>query len=606
MKILALVITNLKRFLRDWKSLILLTALPLLIVGSIFLVFSPNTLNVPLGTIDNTENFSYEEFKQQASRFGNVKEYENVDNCIEDVKKFETYFCAVIDQESESSRYVMDLHYDNTKEVIDRTVISGVKQVANRMQLDYSEEQVSKALGEVNSLTTEIKSARTDLNKTHNQLESKEIEINDSINRLNETDEELKAENEGLEIKIESLRDTRNNLQEQRRSMDENLEDTEENINDISESRQEFYQTNSERINLIQTSLSEAQNSTDQDIEELNTAQRSVSQIESDLNAYNNEIKRDVETADNLISQYDELQEDSEDYIRQINDTIEDLENTRSQIRLYRQRIENTQENLRRTNKEINNYQKDIRSTEEELSRMESKYRDVSELKPGEVAEFVDIRNNRIYSPEGLEPNLIVLQTVFSTILFLVILFVSVLISTFVTLNEINSNARERIIITPRTFIIEYLSVLITSLLLISIPVLCVIAVGNVFFKISILPHLAGISAVIFLFSTTLANLGIGLAYLIREKSITLFIGSFMVIFLIFMSGFILPTEMMNTIPKLIASNLPGRISQNLFDMKVLHQQPLIEKPYELAKLGTWVIISTITTIKIKQKRRKA
>lgn len=561
MKTLVLTINNIKRFIRDWKSIVLLIGFPLIIVAAIFASFSPNELSVPIGAVDNTENFSYEDFEEASSSFADLKQYNNLQGCLKDIKKFKTYGCAVIDRIEGKNQYIINIYYDNTKEVIDKTILGGIRGVASNMQIRYSEERASQALNKIENLTQDIRSARTE---------------------VQETDRNLEREITNLDEKISSLRQTRNNLKVRLEEMDEDVNDAEENIETISETREEYYSNTSDQIEKVETSLNIAEQSTDQEIEELNNAQETVSEIDGRLDHYNDEIESDIEDVNEVIEDYRDFRTESRTYLAEINQTIRDLEQTKSELSTYRTRLQKLDRNL---------------------ADMEEEYSKAADMEAEEVANFVETSRTRVYNPEKTKSNLLVLQTIFSTLLFLVSLFVSILISKFVTLNKIRSKAKKRIEVTPNTFLAEYISVYLTSLIIVIIPVICVLAFGEHFFKLKIMENTSKLSIILFIFCSSLINFGIASAHLIRDKSITLLIGSFTIVFMIFFSGFVLPIEMMSNIPKYIATVMPGNAAKEAFDILVLYNQPLKSAKSQIYMLVAWNIIFTGLALQTKKYR---
>lgn len=561
MKVLTLVTINLKRFIRNWRSVALLVGFPLLIVGAIFASFSPAQKQVPVGTIDNTEEFDYGEFKDRASSFAEIQKYNNTSECVRDIKKYKTYVCTVISKVEDKEQYEMRVYYDNTREVIDNTILSGIKSITNNMQIQYSRRRASRALSEVGNLTEDIRDARSD---------------------AQEIDKELKRETSRLDKKIIELRNTRRNLKSRLQEMDEDVNETEEDINDFNERRKKIYSNLDSNITLINTLLTTASAQTSGNIQEIEKSEKKVEDVENQLENYNEEIKNEIEQVNEMIENYREFRKQSRTYLAEINQTIKELNNTKRRLKNYRDRIQ---------------------KVDKKLGTMESKYSKASEMEAGEIANFVKTRNNKVYNPEDSDANLLILQTIYSTLLMLVSLFVSILISKFVTLNHINSKARKRVSATPHTFISEYFSTYLTSMIIITIPLTCVLLFGQYFFKLPIIQNLSSTAIILALFCSTLVNLGITSAHLIRDESITLLIGSFIIVFMIFYSGFVLPIEMMSTIPRTIASIMPGNTATQAFDLTILYKQPISAAKSQLTSLTIWNIILTATALKTKKLR---
>lgn len=561
---LALIRAYLKKLLRDWKSLVMLTVFPLLIITVIFLSFNPGSINGAVGVVDNSSEFEIREFRNQTQEIATVRTYESMQQCSNEFWRTDLHMCILIlEDPSQDDELVMNVFYDNTNQLVDEILLSQVQSASDTMQLDYSESQASVALNEINSVADEIKSIREE---------------------LNQTDKELANETRNIDNKIVELEDARESLKNDFDDMDEDVDEFESDLETLNQTRAQFYRSSASRLETTITAIDMAiSNSEDENtVYLLEQARSNVSSLNSDLHEYNQIFLNEIEDINEFIESYREFQERRQDYIRQINQTIDDLEDIKYRLNQKRYEIQDLEDNLGDRQKE---------------------YYDIGSRDPEDLTDFINVNQNQIYGSENQDQNLTVMQTVYPTLLFMVCLFVGILVSEFITLENISSPSKERMDVIPDTFLPEYLATFFTSILVLYIPVLCVLAFGHFLFKLPILSHpLLFASAIIItlLFNGIIVNIGMITAYMIRNKSVTLLIGSFNIVLLIFLSGFILPAEMMTPAVRTFSNFLPGAPAIELFKSVILFEGSYY---LPLKDLFTLIIINMLLipiTLKIK------
>ncbi|MFP4400967.1 MAG: ABC transporter permease, partial [Candidatus Woesearchaeota archaeon] len=194
--------------------------------------------------------------------------------------------------------------------------------------------------------------------------------------------------------------------------------------------------------------------------------------------------------------------------------------------------------------------------------------------------------------------NLIGLQTLYPNILILIVMFLSLLISSFISLNEINSTATQRHNLIRGIFFPEIISVYFSSLIVISIPLICIVLLGQYLFRLQIFQNALYISMILLLLISIFILLGMALSYLIKKESITLLISTFILVFLVFFSGFMLPIERMSNTANIVASNSPSTISLSAFNRIIFYSQGfevIAPNVYQLIIwFGTLLLLTTL------------
>lgn len=565
MNTLSLFKSDVKRFLRDWKSVALLTVFPLSVVALIFISFSPTSAEVPVGVIYDSGDFQKSNFEQNVERFATLVQYGSTQECLSELREYRVYGCVVVTSSGGSTQqYSVTTYYDNTREVIDRTVLGGIRRSVGELRSDYSERQASEAISEVSRQSQRIGSARRDINRTREDINTQISEIETSISNLKDTKEQL-----------------RSRLNE----ADEDVDDMEQSVDEVESARQRLYTNITPRIQSVRRGLEVAEGAPiPGGSRRVGQASRNLAKMEEDVEQYNDQVKQDVSNMRDAISSYRSLRDDSVKYFRQIDATISRLRSAKDELQSYDSRL---------------------RSLEGNLSSTQNRYQELASQSPKEIARAVNLDSKKAFSPDGVQSSLLVLQSIYSTLLLLVGLFVSVLISMFVSLRDIQSPAGPRLRAIPETAIPRFASSMMTSLTLTAVPLLCVLAIGEFLLMLPITENMVQVSIVLGLFSVTLSAFSMSLSYVIKNKSSTLLVGSFVIVFFIFFSGFVLPTEMMKRSPRLVAGSLPGSISMAAFDQAVLYEQPITEAFKYYVPLVSWSATSVVAALLCRRDIRK-
>ena len=129
--------------------------------------------------------------------------------------------------------------------------------------------------------------------------------------------------------------------------------------------------------------------------------------------------------------------------------------------------------------------------------------------------------------------------------------------------------------------------------------------VGRYLFKIMILARLFEIFVILFLLSSIFIFLGICLAYLFKKESIILLVSSFLLVFLIFFSGFLLPIERMSKVSGFLAERFPGSLALSAFNKIAFHSQPFEATFDDIYLLLAWFFALVMILLIIKKWRDK-
>lgn len=559
MKLIELVKTNLRGFLDDWKSVLVLIGLPMFIVAMIFASFGYESLNLQIGVVDETDNFEYDRFERETNSFANLKNYSSEQDCLSEIRRFKVEACAVI-VEREENDLELQLRYDNTREAVGNRVEKGVSNVVASMRLNYTKETASQTLERLRTQERNISLAK-------NELSGSTQRISEQINFLDQKINELRESRKRLKKDFEDTNDDLNQVNDSLSSLDDEIRVLTQNVGS--------------NLFLVNKTL-----------------------FEMDLSS-EDEVKRQ-EISKNL---------------REINESLRNLENLKSpdvkspsvsKTERYLIDINNSIEELRGSKRNLERQKKNLKSLNDSLSELEAFNTDWSGKNASKLVNPIKSESKGLYTASNRSGNevsdennnLLRRQTVFSTVLVFIAIFVSLLVSQFISLKQINSNVMKRHKMIQGIFFEEYLATFISSAIIISIPIASVLVFGIYLFQLPIIDNFFSVALIISLLCFSLINLGIATSYLVKEKSITLLIGNLTLVFLSFFSGFVLPLDMMNRILGAFGTYQPASIALRSFDSVVLYGQNLSAIRNNIIYLFIWIGFLGLLAVKIKKSKK--
>src|SRR3989344_3739624 len=491
-KTITLTIVSIKEFVRNWRSIILLLILPLLLIGSFFISFSAEGLQeLPVGVITNS-NIELNEIKSRLSEVLVTKEFNNLDECLFELKQYKQYACIEIIRNINFG-YDLNLHYDNTKPLVIWGVVNHIKTTVDYIKKEKTKEIATKVLEQAEDAPTYINIIESELNSLDRNFDDYSSKLDSSIY----------------------------------------------NMNNLKLNQQSYYSSSVDNLNALDE-----------------YANYLVSSGVQPYSQYGYEIKaKSSLLRNNLNTQNNDINSLNSGNLADVKDSLRNNENLLNEMR----------SNINSLRYYIN---------------------EINKIDPEAIADPIQLKFNPTYlpeiNPETLEKyktngssidtlikgeTLLTFQVIFPKILLLIVMFISLLTSSFICLSYLESPAINRINTIKKMFVPSFLAIFIS----ISIYVL----------------------------------IGMGLSYLIKKKSLTLIVSVFLLIFLLFFSGFILPIERMGRIPAKIALNFPGNIASDALNKSVFYDQPLSSLNSAILILGLILILILMVVLVIKYFRDK-
>ncbi len=577
-KTLPLISASLKGFMRNWKAIILLVLFPLLLISSVFLSFNPNGLRkIPVGIIW-PEPLDIGEFESVVSTFLRLTDFNSLDGCLQELRAYQQYTCVVVSKEN---ALILTVYFDNTREPVIWEIIERIKTAVDYVQKQQSRQMASDFLGRFKSTMGKVENFKT-------QLAAAQPVLNQYVGQT--------------ESSIQNLRAARTELAGTLTQMDTDIATVKSAKNLVTLQKNKLFYDGLTAIDTIDYSAHQITNLSYPQNIALATIQSQIDTVRLELREYDNAVEDYLGEVDGKIRSYESKSSAGRGYLTGMDTKISELQNIKEKLVTL---------------------QGTLTQAQTDIEAIYHEFQNIGSLDPEILVNPVVVRNTPTYVPEvsaqdakklkGSDAqkivtgfNLISLQTIYPTILFLIVLFLAMLISSFICLYDINSPATRRLQLIKGIFIHEFFSCYLSSLLIMVLPVACVLLLGQVIFRIPIMEHGAAVSVLMFLFASIFTLGGMCLAYLVRKESIALIISTFLLVFLIFFSGFLLPIERMGETVGNIAFLLPGKIALTAFNQIVFYNAKLSMVMPLLRVLMGWFFGFLILGLLIKKLREKS
>jgi ABC-type multidrug transport system permease subunit len=487
---------NIKILFRSKMSMFLLLFGPLLIILLVGISFSTETFNLKIGVYSQSySDMSREYIQNLANATFKVIQYKDEAICIDAVKQQKIHACIVFPPD-------MDVENENENLInfyVDQSKINVVH---------FTMSQLSSSFGEVSSevsrdLTDKI---LTSLFSTKQGLESADATVRDIISQNNVvisnadtikttiSSVDLKTDTATINISVESV------------------------TRDLSKIREDSLVLLDESVGLLD------------DIEDSGSLNANQSSSADDL-------REDLGGLRSLMS-------------TRINATNKELVTLAKNIDLSVGKLTTKMKNADNTNKDVIFKLDQLKTNAQTLSRNA----EALDLKlTGMVAEINSIEivnSDNIVSPIKVQINKIAepgsnLGFLFPSLVVIFIMFLGFMLTSSMIISEKSSKAFFRVFTTPTNPINFVIAAFFTSLLLISLQVMIILAVSYVTFGIDIFQNFILIMLSTFLIMTLFILVGMLLGYLINSEEIAMLASVSISTLFLLTSGLIFPTETM-------------------------------------------------------------
>jgi len=400
---------------------------------------------------------------------------------------------------------------------------------------------------------------------------------------------------------------TVNDLRQAQFQLRRDLEDVDSDIADVRRTKEDLEDVEQDMYGELNGNLNEVEDNLD-DIPTNNVSHYFVSEAEdevdraqSELNNYHNMANSEFYQLTTKINSYQAKSDNAKEMTEEMDTYVDTLEETKDDLRVYQ--------------KEIIYAKKEIETIKSDFSLLTTVNADslVNPIVVSGIPLYLAQNNAKVADTLGSDYNtkdaikglnLISMQTMFPRIVLLITLFLSLLIAVYICLEQVNSPANARIKLVKHIFIPEFVSLFFSTIIILIIPVIIILLLGELVFLLPIFKHFGSLGLVLLLECSAFILLGILLGYLVKKESIALLVSSFVLVTIIFFSGFLYPIERMSVGAATIAANSPGAVAMNSFYKLVFYEQGFASVSGEISTLLMWCCGLIALSLVVKALRR--
>jgi ABC-type multidrug transport system permease subunit len=552
MKLYNILAKDIKTISRNWVYFAVLFVIPLALVLVSSIMLNSNKLeNVRIGFVLNQET------QDLQFGIGKIFYYGSIQECIYEMSNSEVSVC--IEVLGSGKDRVANVYLDNTK----RIVSFYVRQVVLNTLFSQQTEQIQANSDTINSKLTiysnSIAQAKTELRNTEDDLNDQEVLLITYKNNL-------VIQRQKFDTAYYQIKSLQPRIKELRTSIANNQNTLTSNINYIRS------QTSIIRQSLNDISILLPSNSTPAIRTKVNSALVAVTNIDNTLNNIQSsyptsETIQILDQIDSSISQLDSAKNSLDQIARDIDTSIEKIRITKNRVATFRNRLNDADNQIL----ELKNITSD----------------------KGIATNFIDA------FPSSNDFVLFAFPFVVS----IVVTFTSLVLSNRFTVVQINHPSYLREIIAPTKDIVFVIADYLINLFFVFIQSMVLVAISIFYFGVStdqIPPFLFAI----FLTSSVFIFVGISLAYLIKNESLSVLTTLFLVMFTFIFSDILVPSILSGVLVRLFINLNPFVMLNNLLIGIILLNKTYSDFIPVFFKLGI-MVVSTFLIAYLSKKASK-
>jgi len=464
---------------------------------------------------------------------------------------------------------------DNTHETIIWEILQRIKYSTDALQQEKSMQVAGVFITTAQQTDQQLQELRQGMTDANTQLGNYIIQIDTSRQNL--------AQN-------------RNDLANTLSQMDSDIQGAQQTSTQMQTDKNTFYDSATSGISTTTNTLNSLTGLSSQQQMIINPLFGQLSTLQNELNIYNNQAQSNINNFNAKIAGYQQASVKGHQELTQ---------------------MDNANAQLLTTKQSLQKYQTNIQNTNNQMEQVHQSLKSLAALTPQDVSNPITLENSPVYTPtynsyvqnltqEQLNKgiNLVSYQTLFPKILLLIVLFFSMIISSFISLNTINGQAHTRVKLVKRYFFPDFLSIFIAAMIVTTISITAVITLGNLLFQLPLLINIVPVGLIMILLIAVFTLLGMFISFMVRVESITMMVITFTLVFLMFISGFLLSPERMSPISAAIAESSPGMLGLSAFNRIVFYSQPIGTVSSSIYALIAWVLVLAALVLVVKKAKR--
>jgi ABC-type multidrug transport system permease subunit len=623
-KILAVLEKNFKRLVRSKVSALVIFLGPFFLITIIGLAFNSSGLNnVVIGAHAKVNNTNIETLLNSIrSQDINVRMYDDGQRCINSVVDGDTNLCILFPEKIDASNKIQ-FHVDysrlNLVFAVLKIISAEVQNQSSKIGEDLTKDLLSKV--KITAVTMKSSSDVLDnmrrnanalgyqLTNITQQLDKMSLSMDFSKMNTTELRNQSKEGNKGVKSFKASMDSGIAKNKKQLESLDANLKSDRVLLADKKDVIMELKRNVSivyNNLSCVDKTYIFANRNASQILDRLKQSDKKdcallfsvMKVIDDNINDLNDIDKQMVDAQAMITSARQDLLDMERQSRLVTNQTTSGITELNAQLDDVDKTVADTKARIAQLNKSKNALKQQLGMISGKLSTNDQSF---AELKGNLDGIVKNLENVSMITPDSiinplateikpLQKNKTKLSYIFPGLLVLVIMFVSVLLSSTLVMKEKASKAFFRNLISPTSDFTFIFGNYLTSIIIIYVQTIILIAIGSLFFNVRLFPIIDGILISIFFIGSLFIFLGMLIGYMFKSEETTTLAGIFISCILFLFSSMVVPIESMQAAVAMIAKVNPFVLSEAVLRQVMIFEGSPFKLPLLIMMLSGYII----------------
>ncbi len=568
-------------------ALVLIILYPLLAILLLGLALNGTSLqamgSINVGLVNNLP-YDLNVVEELASQNKNVNlfNYSDTSTLISAVTRKEVVVGLVLSSKSENSQIIADLYYDNSNLAASGVFKDFAKIVMQNFAIEQTKEKLSTIWGVLSSLGSnidgevkqidEFKLMLSDAEKSINSLESKlnKVDLGEIGGTLDSTKSNINSyqqKNEEFRKSLDDFRDSFNKIKTQLKTFDEEFSVYRSDITFISN---ELNSMSDEIDSILAGTVDDATRNA------LLSQKQSIQNIKTKVNAISNglnEISNENSSLNSKIAEADaiflRLDQESQSISSALSGSTTTIDSMNSKLAVFRESVDEVKQLIVDSKKSKLEIESKLNSSSSLMSSFSDDLIGFSKMDTAVLAQPLLIYEKRLFSPQSqplalmpLDPLLI--GGIVANAISIVLILTCLLLTSITVILERNEKVtlRTRLSPTPKSVLLTGKIIGQLVIALVEATIIYLVAIFG--FGLNLFPHIVEIYVATLIISVAFISLGLIISSLVKTQSTSILLSLLLIVPMLFLSGIIVPIDLMNSYMQIASNLLPLTAANNL------------------------------------------
>ena len=569
MKTLNVIKKNLKLLFKSKFTLFIVILGPLLILLTVGGFFeSKSDLRVDIGYYSAVDDSNIDSLASMLNQENySIDQYSSIESCLNELKIGREQLCIEfpgrIDFEKGSNNEII-FHADNSKLNLYGPVIEKIDSRFRERALQISGNYTSDILGRLDYISQTTQKTIPVLNR----LDKKITNLTNKLSLLSEDIKSLDISTESEELSTEDLGDNIEDMGEEVEGLKNAGNDAINEINslndfvdsrvdDISDSLEDHNDTCGE-CDEIESELDDSESRAETIDEDLEGAYSELADLFKELQAFKDDVESLNEDIQKDSENIKEMQDKKENLVQQMQAQLKKLNSSRSQISTAKEKLNAISNHISST---------PLKDTEMIVSPFDTKT-----------------------VPLNVEDDNVLF--IFPYVIILIIMFMGLLLSSVLIMDEKKSNAIFRNFVTPTNDLVFIIGNYLTLFLIVFLQVSVVVGLFYWYFQADVITNIATTLLILAGAITLFIMLGMAIAYMMNNEQTSTLSAVLIGTILLFLSNLITPLEMLPAKTAYYIKLLnPFVMSSELLRKSMIYHFPIVSFQKEISLLLMFALL---------------